>query len=370
MRRSLRSSVRSTTRSSALRIATISLLVVACIPQASGGGATTTQPRAAAWPVLTRSHVDLWLHGYAMLLRDTATVPVFRRGYRDRIRADKAQKSITTLLDANRERLQSRFGLSPGLVNGQFLPLYFSSFDQMRQVIDMFVRTEGGRQGAVDQTLAQFFAVLSQSFASAADREWLRLYTESLEDERRKFYQEYWTREHGNHLAQVRAVDSLWQQVYRPRFQRFLSNTQQESGDLVLALTLGGEGRTVNFSSRQNAVASTMPDSDAVDAIFVFAHEVTSSIVGSAVNDNTTPNDQRSGLAGRYMTAGAVRAGAILVRRLAPELSAGYARYYLMQAGQSGTGGDLNVRLATVFPLPELIAQAIERQLDVVLGGI
>ena len=134
-------------------------------------------------------------------------------------------------------------------------------------------------------------------------------------------------------------------------------------------MPLGGEGRTVNFSSRQNAVASTMPDSSATDAIFVFAHEVASSIVGSAVSDNTTPTEQRSGLAGKYITAGAVRAGAILIRRLAPELSAGYARYYLMQAGQS-VAGDLNARLAAVFPLPELISQALERQLDVVLGGI
>jgi hypothetical protein len=349
------------------------MLLVACVPQANTGGgpvSTTPRARAVAWPVLTRSHVDLWLHGYAMLFRDTATVPVFRRGYRDRIRAEKAKRSITTLLDTNRERLQARLSLSPGLVNGQFLPLYFSSFDQMRQVIDMFVRTAGGAQGAPDQTTAQFFAVLSQSFASGPDREWLRMFTESLEDERRKFYQEFWTRENGAHLAQVRTVDSLWQQTYRPRFQRFLNNTQQEAGDFVLAVTLGGEGRTVNFSARQNAVATTMPDSEAVDAIFVFAHEVTASIVASAVNDNTTPNEQRSGLSGRYMTAGAVRAGAILIRRLAPELSAGYARYYLMQAGQSGTGGDLNARLVAMFPLPDLITQALERQLEVVLGGI
>jgi len=350
-------------------IAGMSLL--ACSPPIDTGteGPRPAQARAFAWPVLTRSHVDLWLHGYAMLLRDTATVPVFRRGYREKIRAEKARKSVTTLLDSNRERLQARLSLNPGLVNGQFLPLYFASFDQMKQVIDMFVRTGGGAQGAPDQAMAQFFAVLSQSFPTGPDREWLRMYTESLEDERRKFFQEYWTRENGNHLSQVKAVDSLWQQVYRPRFQRFLSNTQQEAGDFVLAQTLGGEGRTVNFSSRQNAVAVTLPDSEPVDAIFVFAHEVTASIVGSAVNDNTTPNEQRSGLAGRYLTAGAVRAGAILIRRLAPELSAGYARYYLMQAGQ-GTAGDLSARLAAVFPLPDIIAQALERQLDVVLGGI
>lgn len=347
-------------------------LVVACAPQVYSGNSGQPgpgAPPARAWPVVTRSHVDLWLHGYAMLLRDTATVPVFRRGYRDRIRAAKSQRSVTTLLDVNRERLQSRLSLSPGLVNGQFLPLYFASFDQMRQVIDLFLRTGSGGQGTADRTMSQFFAILSQSYDAPADRDWLRLFTESLEDERRKFYQEYWTLEHASRITHVRAVDSLWQDVYRLRFQRFLNNTQQEAGDFVLALTLGGEGRTVNYSSRQNAVASTMPDSDPLDAIYVFAHEVTASIVMSAVFDNTTPTEQRAGVSGRHITAGAVRAGAILMRRVAPELADGYVRYYLMQAGQS-VSGDLNTRLAAVFPLPDLIAQAIERQLDVVLGGI
>jgi len=344
--------------------------LAACVPGVyTGSGGSTESPRAATWPVITRSHVDLWLHGYAMLLRDTATIPVFRRGYRDHIRAEKAQRSITTLLDTNRTRLQSRFSISPGLVNGQFLPLYFASWDQMQRVVDMFIRSDGGAQGSPDRAIAQYFAVLSQSFATAADREWLRLFMESLEDERRKFFQEYWTREHGLRIAHVRAVDSLWQGVYRPRFTRYLNNTQQEAGDFVLALTLGGEGRTVNFSNRQNAVAATMPDSEPLDAIFVFAHEVTSPIVVQAVTDNTTPSEQRAGVSGRYITAGAVRAGAILIRRLAPELSAGYARYYLMQANQPLTG-DLNARLAAVFPLPDLVAHAIERQLDVVLGGI
>ena len=43
------------------------------------------------------------------------------------------------------------------------------------------------------------------------------------------------------------AADSLWQGTYRQKLQRFLNNTQQETGDFILALTLGGEGRTVNF---------------------------------------------------------------------------------------------------------------------------
>lgn len=356
------------------RIAFLALVAIGCTTASGGGGAgepapTQSQVQTRIWPVLTRSHVDLWLHGYALLLRDTATVPVFRKGYRDRIQALKNERSITTLLDANRERLQSRLALSASLFNGQFAPMYFASFDQMRQVIDLFLRAEGNPGATNDPVLRQFFAVLASSFAAPADREWLRIFTESLEDERQKFYQQYWTTEHAGRLGYVRRVDSLWQNVYRPKLQGYLNNTRQENGEMILALTLGGEGRTVNFGARQNAVATTMPDADPLEALYVFVHEVVSSVVSTAVNDNVTPNDQRSGLAGRYVTTGTVRGGAMLLRRAAPELVAGYTRYYLTQAGQATTG-DINARLASAFPLPQTIVEAIDRQLEVVLGGI
>ncbi len=112
-----------------------------------------------------------------------------------------------------------------------------------------------------------------------------------------------------------------------------------------------------------------MPEADPLEALYVFAHEIVNGIVGTAVNDNTTPNEQRSGLSARYVTTGTVRAGAMLLRRTAPELQAGYTRYYLSQAGQPTTG-DIDARLASVFALPQNIVAAIDRQLQVVLGGI
>jgi hypothetical protein len=304
-----------------------------------------------------------------MLLRDTATVPVFRRGYRERLQSAKSQRGITTRLDANREQLQSRLAMSPALVNGQFMPMYFASFDQMKQVISLFLQADGNPNATNDPTLRQFFAVLAASYQTGADREWLRNFTDALEDERRQFYESYWNTENAGRIGLIRATDSLWQGTYRAKLQRFLNNTQQENGDLILALTLGGEGRTVNFASRQNAVAVTMPDNDPREAIYVFAHEVVSGIVSTAVRDNITPTEERTGAGVRLVTIGTVRAGAMLLQKAAPELLAGYTRYYLSQAGQP-TSGDINARLASAFPLPDAIRQAIERQLDVVLGGI
>lgn len=351
-------------------------LAVACTSGASSGAGTTStpQPQVAAptWPVITRKHVDLWLHGYAMLVRDTTTLPVFRKGYRARIEALKAQRGVRTMLDVNRERLQQRLALSPALFNGQFAPLYFASYDQMRQVIGLFLQADGNPGATNDVALRQYFAVLAQSFPVAADREWLRLFNECLEDERRNFYDAYWNAENQARIGFVRLTDSIWQGDYRRKLQRFLNNTQQENGDFVLSMVIGGEGRTVNFGSRQNAVAVTWPEADAHEAIYVFAHEIVGTIVATAVNDNTTPTQQREGTAAQYVTTGQVRAGQMLLERAARELSPGYMRYYLTQAGQSSAGDNaaLAARLAATFPLPDAIRDAIQRQLDVVLGGI
>jgi hypothetical protein len=356
-------------------VVALAAIVNACAPAASTGGGSTGAPSQPAqtaprvWPVITRVHIDLWLHGYAMLMRDTATVPVFRRGYRERIQQAKQQRNLQTRLDVNRAKLQERLSLNPALVNGQFAPMYFASWEQMQDIIARFTRANGDPRGAPDQMIAQYFAVLNSQFPAAADRAWLTLFVESLEDERRQFYQTYWTEQNGARMALVRRADTLWQDTYRAKLQRFLNNTQQENGDFILALTLGGEGRTVNFSARQNAVGSTMPENAAEEAFYVFAHEVVSGIVATSVNDNTTPAQQRDGLAAQYITTGTVRGGAMLLQKAAPELLAGYTRYYLTQAGQPVTG-DINARLAAVFPLPDGIRQAIERQLDVVMGGI
>ena len=57
-------------------------------------------------------------------------------------------------------------------------------------------------------------------------------------------------------------------------------------------------------------------------------------------------------------------------KRVAPELADGYARYYLRSARVPFTSGDAISALATAFPLPDAIRDGIQRQIEVVLGGI
>jgi hypothetical protein len=326
----------------------------------------------AAWPVRTREHVDLWLHAYALLTPDTTLVPYFRRGYAERVSALRRQRGASTQLDANRTTLRQRLEVNPSLAtSGQFLPLYFESWEQMRQMIDLFLRAGGNPGASNDPTTRTYIAVLASAFPVVADREWLRLFTASVDDESRRFYHDYWTTEARTHGSVIGQVDTLWQRQWRPALTRFLNNTQQQSGELYLSLPLGGEGRTIHFGKQQNAVAVAMPDerNQADVVLYVFAHEVAGAVASAAIEDNTTPADRRSGTTSRYEQSAAVRAGALLLERTVPAVVPGYMRYYLQQAGRTPRS-EPRAMFVQTFALPDAVSSAITRQLEVILGGI
>jgi hypothetical protein len=316
--------------------------------------------------------VDLWLHSYALLTVDTTLVPYFRRGYRDRLITLRRQRGTSTLLDTNRSRLLERIAVNPSLGTGpQFLPMYFQSWDQMRQVLELFVRANGNPNSTNDPTIRTYFGILDQSFSTVADRQWLGLLVESVDDESRRFYHDYWTGEQRARATVVSRADSLWQIQWRPALQRFLNNTLQQNGELFLSLPLGGEGRTIHYGKQQNAAAVTLPDSrDDVDQVlYVTAHEVVGAIASRAIDDNVTPAERRSGVGARYEQAAAVRAGALLLERTVPSVVPGYMRYYLRQAGRPAPN-DPRAAFASAFTVPDAVREAIAKQLDVILGGI
>ncbi len=336
-------------------------------------GQPAAQP-AAPWTVRTREHVDLWLHGFALVVDDTARVPIFRRGYREAMRARRARANVFTQLDAERDRLRQRLAANPGLaLNAQFVALQFPTWEALRAAADAFVQAGGDPRRARDEQAAAAIQYLAGVFPAAADREWLRLFAGALQDERDRFYHQEWLAVQRDRAAALAAADSAWQRGARPRLQRFLSGTQQTGGELLLSPVIGGEGRTQHGGSRSNVVVVAFPAraADAAEASYVAAHEVVGSVVGSVVADNTSPADQRAGLADRYVSVGQVRAGYLLLQRSAPDLAPGYARFYLREAGVAApAAGGEGAALAAAFPLPANILEAITRQLEVVLGGI
>jgi hypothetical protein len=353
----------------------------ACASVGGGAGGTATNGGAgptadqtssdAIWPVKTREHVDLWLHGFAMLQEDTTFVPFFKRGYGTNMVVLKNRANTVTQLDANRDKLRARIAVNPALINAQFVPLAFSNWTELSQAVDLFVRAEGNPRAASSQEQLQALAFLAAYFQTSADRDWLRLFVQSLNDESTKFYHSYWVQQQRERSNVLELVDTLWQRTYRPRMQRFLNNTQQAQGEVLLSIPLDGEGRSVTSGKQTNTITVTFPDrpNDAVEAIYVIAHEAVSSIAAVAVNDNITPEQRRSGLGERYQSAAAVRGGALLLQRTSPETLDGYMRYYLRSVNRPA-GANLQSTFTSTFSLPDTIRDALVRQLEVVLGGI
>ena len=115
----------------------------------------------------------------------------------------------------------------------------------------------------------------------------------------------------------------------------------------------------------------TFPErpADAVEAIYVVAHEAVGSLAGTAVNDNITPEQRRTGLGDRYQSAAAVRGGALLIQRTSPEILDGYMRYYLRSVNRP-LGSNLQSTFNATFSIPDTIRDAMTRQIDMILGGI
>jgi len=360
----------------AFAVASAVAVLSACASVGGGPGGVAPGPNQNAgppivWPVKVREHVDLWLHGYALLQEDTTFVPFFKRGYGTEMTVLKNRANVVTQLDANHDKLRGRLVANPQLINAQFVPLSFSSWTDLSQAVDLFIRANGDPRAASSQQQAQAIAFLAAYFPTGADRDWLRLFVQSLNDENNRFYHSYWVqaqREKGN---VVELVDTLWQRTYRPRMQRFLNNTQESQGEILLSLPLDGEGRTQTSGSRSNTIVVTFPDrpNDAVEAIYVIAHEVVGQVATIAVSDNITPEQRRNGLADRYQSAASVRAGALMIQRTAPDILDGYMRYYL-RAVNRPAGSNVQATFAATFSIPDTIRDALNRQLDVILGGI
>jgi hypothetical protein len=354
---------------------TAALIVSAC----SSGGVPETMPSPSSspnapvgWPVRTAEYFDLWLHGYAMIMNDTAKVPLFDRGYRDRMMERRRTANVTTALDANMQTLRDGLYKSPGVEGGQFAIFNFASLDELVRVSRQFIQGEGSPQTVNDPTTQQLFLTLRNYFRTVADREWLRLFVESIQDENTKFYQSYWNAQQADRAAARNAVTNAWNNTYKAKFQRYLRNERLVDGTFILSLPIGGEGRTMIDPAQGNAVAAHFPmsTSDEMAAIYVLAHEITGKAAERAIEDNLTPAQAREGGSAKLIPIGAVRAGAILLQRVAPELLQGYQRFYLRQATGTAPTGDPNAAFIAAFSLPQAVADGLARQIDLVLAGI
>jgi hypothetical protein len=347
---------------------------------AGSGGAernrsVASAPRpAATWPVKHREHVDLWFHGFALLQDDTSTVPIFAPGYRQRMTIYKNTLALHTPLDTAFDKLSSYLRAQPDAVGAQFLALYFNSWEEMARAAGYFLRYEGDPRRPDSREVAAIVALFAQYFPRAEDREFLNRFMGVLDIERGLYFHDWWVNEERARRGGLQRADSLWQSTWRPALQRFLNHTQQQSGDLIVTLTLGGEGRALPAGKLTNQYAIAWPaTADSAEVLlFAFAHEAVGGTAQAAISDHLTPAETRAGLGAGFSNAGLVRGGAILVERVQPGFGARYARWYLALMGRAVPADDAAAldALAAAFPMrPEMLA-SLDRQISIAFSGI
>jgi hypothetical protein len=328
---------------------------------------------ALLWPIKTREHIDLWLHGFALLQDDSSSaIPLFRRGYRDELTVLKNSTNVLTQLDLNVERLQDGLHKSRMLASAQFLPFYFSSLDEMRAAIQQFVAGDGSPKEAPSRAESAAFEALRRYFQTPADRAWLALFSSGLWDEESKFYHSYWVHQQRSRGKVIDSVQAMWQHTMLPRLQRFLNSTQQHGADIMLCLPLDGEGRTLSGAGVERAVVGvTFPasPSDAAEAMYAIVHEIVGRMAHSAIRDNVTAAQVRSGDADRLESPVTVRAGLMLLQKKLPELADGYASYYIQATGRTPDAHP-QAQMEALFPLPDAMRASLAHQMDVIENGV
>lgn len=333
--------------------------------------AQAQSPAGGKWPIKTREHVDLWLHGFAMVSTDSSPVPLYKRGYREAMLVARNSASATTDLDVNAEALRTTLGSRPGLLGAQFIALQFGSWPDLDAAFDLFVKSDGNPRAARDQASAAAQAQFAQIFRTREEKDFAKKLQLSLRSERDKFHHQWWVAETQKRTAILAAVDSIWEQGVRPKLQQFLNHLQQADGQIILSTVLEGEGRTVTNDKTNNTITCGFPDARerAMDAIHCVLHELVGPISAAAVEDNVTPAEKRSGVADRMQAVALVRGGAVLAAKLGPETANGYMAFYLRATGREA-GADIAAAFKAAFPIPDGILSSIERQVAVAFGGI
>jgi hypothetical protein len=333
------------------------------------------------WPVKTRYVVDLWLHGLAMLNADTSGMPPFRRDYRVAMIVAKNSRNILTQLDRNAEMLQHGLRVNPHLVDGARLALREGSWEEMGNDIAAFLTNgadsaSGKKRASVLSTwrraprpseeTVDMMSALGAIYRTDADREWLKTFALSLTDEHSKFYELYWREQQRALRPSLAAVDTSFSQRYLKQLRSYLRGVQLQTGEIVLALPLGAEGRSILEGQHSIAIGFPSSADSSLDAVYEFAHEVMTPVAEQAVRERISPAEFRSGLGAELVRPALIRGGAMLLQRSIPDLVAGYERHYLAEARIS-IGGDIDAAFVRAFPLRQSIIDGMDQRLDEVL---
>ena len=331
---------------------------------ACGGGPEPAQPTPALaneWRFTAEEHIALWYHGLAMADVGTTggeAVPIYRAGYASEMQS--ARGRATSPVGATLGTRLESAGAADGL---QFLPLYFDSWQQMRQAVDVWNQAGGDPNRASDAQTQAVIAFLSQRFGTSSQRAAVVEFVNALEQERASFFAAWWRDNAPTRLGEE--VQEVWR-GYQPRLTPFLRYTDAEGGHVALTPALRGEGRVESAPGVAVAAIGGRSGDDPRAIVGRVVHELAYSIAAEAVQDAVAPARIREIGEDVLVARAAVRAGALVLERLAPDLLPAYTEDYIRAAG----GDPARRTLVQQFDLPAELVTPLRDAVQIATAGI
>ncbi|HUF11990.1 MAG TPA: hypothetical protein VMN78_02695 [Longimicrobiales bacterium] len=347
-------------------------MLMLAVWSAACGGASPADPGAPApagineWRFGVDEHIALWYHGLALARvgeEPGAAVPIHRSDYDDvvtqaRRRGVGGSSPFAADPTAFGDRMEAA-GVADGL---QFLPLYFGSWPQLAQAVDLWARAEGD-PNRVAAEAGPVVAFLSSRFPNATQRRAVAGWVQALETERTEFFGGWWRETQPTSLAAE--AEALWR-GRQPSLIHFLRYTDAGSGRVSLTPALRGEGRVEAGRGVAVAAVGGRTGEDARVIIGRVIHELSYAIAAEATRDAVAPARIREIGEDVLVARAAVRAGALVLERLAPDLVAPYRDDYLRAAAAEPA----RTTLAQQFPLPAELVEALESSVTLATAGI
>lgn len=351
----------------AFLVSVAATLVASCGGTGAPAGEGPPAGAADEWRFGVEPHIALWYHGLALArvgVDDTAPVPIYRRGYAEEAEAARRRAGARSSPFAqDPAALGARLAAAGAADRMQFLPLYFESWSQLIQAVDVWRQAAGDPNRASGEAAAAI-AFLSSLFPTAVQRAAVVDWAAALEAERSAFFDAWWRAAEPRSLAAE--TEALWRRM-QPELIAFLRYNDATSGRVSLTPALGGEGRLdIGRGVAVAAVGAGRTVDDPGTIVARVIHELSYALAAEAIRDAVAPARIREIGEDVLVARAAVRAGALVLERVAPELVDAYRRDYLRAAGADPARSSL----ADAFPLPGELIDALESSVRLATAGI